>query len=97
MSWIREWPTSPDVNLGVGKAHVLYRLRGSRLEVDVRDMAGIPFEDCDPVRDFPTWPRKRHYSGRFFMQSTRTHVPFESLVERSFLIEHKIAGRCCRR
>jgi hypothetical protein len=40
--WIREWPTSPDVNFGVGKAHVLYHLRGSRLEVDVRDMAGIP-------------------------------------------------------
>lgn len=87
MSWLVQWPVGPGVDSDVSDAYVRYQLGGARLEVGVRDIAEIPFETCDPVRDFPTWPRKRHYSGQFFMQRLQKHVAFESLSERSFLVE----------
>lgn len=86
------WPASADVPAAVGP-RIRYQLDGARVEVDVVDAGGVPFEDCHPVRDFPTWRGKRHYSGLLFMQRLGAHVGFESLAERSFLMEvDRLAG-----
>lgn len=67
--------------------HVEYQLQGSRFEADPADASDVPFEVCDPVRAFPIGPGKRHYSGLLFMDSAGCHIAFESLAERSFLVE----------
>lgn len=66
---------------------VEFELDGVRFERDASDVAAVPFERCTPVRSFPSWPQKRHYSGHQWMQRLGIHVPFESLAERSCLIE----------
>lgn len=80
------WPLSESQTARLPQ-RVEYQLRDDRLEVDVADACDVPFETCEPVRAFPTWPGKRHYSGLFFMESVRRHIGFESLAERSFLAE----------
>lgn len=42
---------------------VEFELDGVRLERDASDVFAVPFERCTPVRSFPSWPHKRHYSG----------------------------------
>lgn len=66
---------------------VEFELDGVRNERDGLDVAAVPFERCSPVRSFPSWPHKRHYSGHQWMQRLGMHVPFESLTERSSLLE----------
>jgi hypothetical protein len=66
---------------------VEFELDGVRLERDASDVFAVPFERCTPVRSFPSWPHKRHYSGHQWMQRLGLHVPFESLAERTCLIE----------
>lgn len=56
------------------------------------DAARVVFEDADPVREFPSWPGKRHFEGKLWMSSTGQHVAFESFWERSFLISLDRAG-----
>ena len=70
-----------------GACRVEYHLDTARLEVDVADVGQVPFENCDPVREFPAWPGKRHHSGLLWMERNGRHVPFESLAERTCLIE----------
>jgi hypothetical protein len=62
-------------------------LDGTARYADARDCADIPFERCTPVRDFPTWPGKRNYSGRYWSVTMGDHVPYESLYERTALLE----------
>lgn len=71
----------------IAPRRIEYQLDGVRVEIDAADVGSVPFEDCEPVRDFPTWPGKQHYSGLLYMQGVQAHVGFESLAERSFLIE----------
>lgn len=66
---------------------VEYELHAVRYEVDAADVADIPFEHCDPVRAFPAWPGKRHYSGLLWLESLGKHVGFESFTERTCLME----------
>lgn len=80
------WPAPAEAPAIVPR-RIEYQLDGVRVEVDAADVGSVPFEDCEPVRDFPTWPGKQHYSGLLYMQGVRAHVGFESLAERSFLIE----------
>lgn len=70
-----------------GLCRVEYGLHGVRRETDAADADDVPFEICDPVRSFPAWPGKRHYSGLLWMERSRRQVPFESLAERLCLIE----------
>ena len=70
-----------------GPCRIKYELRGVRIEVDAIDVDDVPFESCDPVREFPAWPGKRHYSGALWMERSGQQVPFESLAERTCLIE----------
>jgi hypothetical protein len=86
------WEPSPDRARAKAKL-IKYQLDGVRLEVDPTDADGIRFEECGPVRDFPSWPHKRFYSGRFWMSRTGGHVAFESFAERQCLMDlDRIAG-----
>lgn len=38
------------------------------------------------VREYPAWQQKRHRNGRWWMVSLGCHVPFESWVERDYLL-----------
>lgn len=85
---LRESPWQvPDGHVTAEQCRVEYELRGVRWEVDAADAADVPFELCAPARSFPAWPRKRHYSGLLWMELSGRHVAFESLAERSCLIE----------
>lgn len=77
----------PSRALVTGSCQIEYRLDAARLEADVVDVVDVPFENCDPVREFPAWQGKRHRSGLLWMERNGRHVPFESLAERTCLIE----------
>lgn len=64
-----------------------YQSMGQRHLRALPDVGSVNFTECLPVRDFPQWPGKRHYDGALWMASTGTSVAFESLNERSFLME----------
>lgn len=46
----------------------------------------VPFESCRPVRDFPSYKGRRHYSGRWWTATTGTLVGYESWLERDTLV-----------
>ena len=50
------------------------------------DSISVPFEECAPVRAFRSWPGKRNYSGVYWSSTTRSHIGFESLFERTALM-----------
>lgn len=82
----RPWQV-PTENVRQTAVRVQFRLDWHQFELDSIDAAEVPFEYCRPVREFPSWRLKRHYSGALWMVRTRRHVPFESLTERACLLE----------
>lgn len=54
--------------------------------LDARDAAHVSFELTAPVRQFPSWPGKKNYSGHHWSITTRRHISFESLYERGALL-----------
>lgn len=50
------------------------------------DLASVPLERARPAREFASWPGKRNYEGLWWSSTTRTHVGFESLLERDALL-----------
>ncbi|MCK2022701.1 TnsA-like heteromeric transposase endonuclease subunit [Microbacterium sp. kSW2-24] len=70
-----------------GAVRVAFVLDGRRREADAGDIDELPFELCEPVRAFPSWRLKRHYSGSLWMSTLKRHVVFESFAERAFLLE----------
>jgi hypothetical protein len=87
MDLTQQWHAPASPAAGATRSRVEYRLSGTRLEVDALDCDDIPFERCDPVRNFPNWRLKRHYDGYHWLGSLGTTVGFESLMERACLIE----------
>ena len=49
-------------------------------------LSNVPFERADPIRGFYAWSHKRNYEGHWFSTTTGSHVRFESLLERQFLL-----------
>lgn len=66
---------------------VEFQLDGIRRELDAADVAAVRFEQADPVREFPAWRGRKHYDGAAWLASIGRSVPFESLTERSGLLE----------
>lgn len=72
---------------GTDQTRVLINLDG-----DIQNFAGdaalgdIPVERTQPLREFFAWKHKRNYEGYWFSTTVGTHVPFESLLERQFLL-----------
>lgn len=43
-------------------------------------------ENADPIREFYAWQHKRNYEGYWYSTTTGTHLRFESLLERQYLL-----------
>ncbi|MDO5619655.1 TnsA-like heteromeric transposase endonuclease subunit [Kocuria sp.] len=49
-------------------------------------MSNVRLDDARPAREFAAWPGKRNYEGLWWSSTTRSHVGFESLLERDALL-----------
>jgi hypothetical protein len=67
-------------------SQIAFERAGSIQRLDARDAAAVDFENCAPVRSFPAWPGKRNYSGLYWSSTTRSHIGFESLAEKTALM-----------
>ena len=60
------------------------------------ELVSLPVERAAPIRRFFAWPGKRNYEGCWWSSTVRAHVPFESLLEREYLMsadfDHRIVG-----
>jgi len=56
---------------------------GSEIRQDLRDAAGVRFEDVPPVRWFPSYAGQRNYPGLYYAATMDRHVAFESWLERN--------------
>jgi hypothetical protein len=69
------------------RTRVLLRLDGAIRNDDVSaDLALHAVERAVPIRRFFAWPGKRNYEGLWWSSTVRAHVPFESLLEREYLM-----------
>jgi hypothetical protein len=69
------------------RTRVLLRLDGATRNDDVSaDLASLAVERAVPIRRFFAWPGKRNYEGLWWSSTVRAHVPFESLLEREYLM-----------
>lgn len=69
------------------RERVLFCIGRNVQNVDVSlHLADEPFEQAAPIRDFFAWPGKRNYEGLWWSSTVGTHVPFESLLEREYLL-----------
>ncbi|MFC4753332.1 TnsA-like heteromeric transposase endonuclease subunit [Dietzia aurantiaca] len=69
------------------ETRVLARLDGRMANVPVSSALGsFAVESALPVRAFFSWPGKRNYEGLWWSSTMRSHVGFESLLERDFLL-----------
>lgn len=50
------------------------------------DVGSVPLERVTPIREFFSWPGKRNYEGLYWSSTNRSHVDFESLLEREYLM-----------
>lgn len=49
-------------------------------------LTDVSLENADPIREFFAWKHKRNYEGLWFSTTVGAHIPFESLLERQFLL-----------
>lgn len=72
------------------RSMILARIGGgavSEVVMDDEAVSLIPFEDAEPIRKFYAWPHRRVYDGLYWSSTTRTHVEFESLLAREFVMK----------
>jgi hypothetical protein len=55
-------------------------------------LASLALEKALPVRRFVSWQGKRNYEGVWWSSTTRRHIPFESLLERQYLMAADFDG-----
>jgi hypothetical protein len=69
------------------RTRVLVRLDGATRNDDVSpNLALLAVERAVPIRRFFAWRGKRNYEGLWWSSTVRAHVPFESLLEREYLM-----------
>jgi hypothetical protein len=69
------------------RTRVLLRLLSVTRNDDVSaDLALLAVERAIPIRRFFAWPGKRNYEGLWWSSTVCAHVPFESLLEREYLM-----------
>ncbi len=69
------------------ETRVLARLDGRMANAPLSAaLASLALESALPVRAFFSWPGKRNYEGMWWSSTVRSHVRFESLLERDFLL-----------
>lgn len=60
---------------------------GNRSTCAPAEAFGVAFEDCRPVRTFTSAKNQRHTPGLFWSATTGAHIPYESRLERDWLLE----------
>jgi hypothetical protein len=69
------------------ETRVLARLDGRMANVRVSTaLSSLALESALPVREFFAWRGKRNYEGLWWSSTVGSHVGFESLLEREFLL-----------
>jgi hypothetical protein len=69
------------------RTRVVLRLDEATRNDDVStELALLTVEKAVPIRRFYAWPGKRNYEGSWWSSTVRGHVPFESLLEREYLM-----------
>lgn len=70
------------------QTRVLYRLQPETIEnVAVeRSLLEVPLEQAHAMRQFYSWKGKRNLEGHWFVETTQSHVQFESRLESRFLV-----------
>lgn len=61
--------------------------RDTYASVDVEGASDVRFETCLPVRTFAYGSTQEHTPGLFWSATTGTHIPYESRLERSWMLE----------
>ncbi|MCB0989186.1 MAG: hypothetical protein KDB09_15635 [Acidimicrobiales bacterium] len=55
-------------------------------QIPVDELWSVPLEKCAPVRKAPAYKGQKNFTGEWWCLTTGSHLPFESWVERDFLI-----------
>lgn len=55
-------------------------------QIPVDELWSVPLEDCAPVRKAVSYKGQKNFTGEWWCSTTESHIPFESWVERDFLI-----------
>lgn len=72
---------------GTDRTRTLVSIDGEIQNMPVdRTLAETSVEHAEPIREFFAWSHKRNYEGHWFSTTTGTHIRFESLLERQFLL-----------
>jgi len=55
-------------------------------QIPVDELWSVPLEQCAPVRKASSYKGQKNFTGEWWCSTTGSHIPFESWVERDFLI-----------
>lgn len=72
--------------IDVARVEVEWVVSGRRDRRSAVDVAEIPFESTDRVREPESWKHKKNYEGFYWSATIGRHVWFESLYERAALM-----------
>lgn len=75
-------------NADVGFVGVHYRnVRGEPAACSLAEAGNVAFDQCEPVRRFPAHRQQLSMPGLYWFAKTGRHVPYESRLEMSVLVE----------
>jgi hypothetical protein len=81
------YPPVADVDLPEGIRLTFADDRDRRHVIDLEDAAGVDFSQSRPFRKLPAYRGQRNFPGWWWSVTTRSHVAYESWLERHHLIE----------
>ncbi|ORA10201.1 TnsA-like heteromeric transposase endonuclease subunit [Mycobacterium arosiense] len=55
-------------------------------QIPVDELWSLPLEECAPVRKAVSYKGQKNFTGEWWSSTTESHLPFESWVERDFLV-----------
>jgi hypothetical protein len=55
-------------------------------QIPIDELWSLRLEKCPPVRKAPSYKGQKNFTGEWWCLTTGSHLPFESWVERDFLI-----------
>lgn len=55
-------------------------------QIPVDELWSVPLEKCAPIRKASSYRGQKNFTGEWWCSTTGSHIPFESWVERDFLI-----------
>lgn len=68
--------------------HIVYvDDRGCRHTVSLEDASSVAFEQARMIRQLPAYRRQRHFPGWLWTATTKSHIAYESWLERHHVLE----------